>query len=260
VRDLRLRYKQAAMGFGWAILMPALIIVSGLVVRVAMARHAGIGLAAGEVGGLAVKALGWSFFVGAITFATQSLVANLTLITKVYFAREVLPLAAVLAQCVDAAVGGVVVTALLLVIGIRPDAAWLWAPGVAALLVGLTAAVALALSCANLFFRDVKYLVQVGVTFGIFFTPVLFEAATFGPIGVRLVMLNPLAPLLEGLRLSLVEGHNLLRPIVVATTQGESVLAWSPWYLAYAAAWVVVGLPLATLVFHKLEYVFAERV
>ncbi len=72
--------------------------------------------------------------------------------------------------------------------------------------------------------------------------------------------LNPLSPLLEGLRLSVVDGHNLLEPLVVISTKGEQVLAWSPWYLGYAALWSIGGLVLASLMFHKLESVFAEYV
>ncbi len=70
-------------------------------------------------------------------------------------------------------------------------------------------------SCANLFFRDVKYITQVILSFAIFFTPVLFEPSMLGERGARLVMLNPLAPILEGLRLVIVEGHNLLVPLMV---------------------------------------------
>jgi len=65
-------------------------------------------------------------------------------------------------------------------------------------LVLFTAGSALVVSCANLFFRDVKYIVQVLLSFGIFFTPVFFEPEMFGPLGARLMMLNPLAPILEG--------------------------------------------------------------
>ena len=123
-----------------------------------------------------------------------------------------------------------------------------------------TAASSLFLSCANLFFRDVKYIVQLMLTFGIFFTPVFYDAIMFGPKGAQIAMANPLAPLLEGLRLAVVQGHNLLEPLIQLTAQGQSVLAWSPWYLVYSAAWAVFGLLGSALLFHRLEFVFAEYV
>ena len=128
------------------------------------------------------------------------------------------------------------------------------------LILMFTAATALFISCANLFFRDVKYIVQVLLTFGIFFTPVFFEPRMFGQLGGRLMLLNPLAPLLEGLRLSIVHGHNLVTPLVTASANGASFPTWSPWYLAYSAAWAIIGLIASALIFHRAEAVFAEYV
>jgi ABC-type polysaccharide/polyol phosphate export permease len=82
----------------------------------------------------------------------------------------------------------------------------------------------------------------------------------FGARGAKLLMLNPLSPFLEGLRLSVVRGHNLLEPLVELTRKGEAVLVWSPWYLGYAALWTIGGLALASLMFHKLEFIFAEYI
>ena len=109
------------------------------------------------------------------------------------------------------------------------------------------------LSSANLFFRDVKYLVSVILTFGIFFTPVFFEPGMFGEVGARLMMLNPVAPILEAMRLSMVDGNSLLAPIYT-----DGFLVWSPWYLLYSASWAIVGLAGASLMFHRLEFLFAE--
>jgi ABC-type polysaccharide/polyol phosphate export permease len=260
LRDIRLRYKQAVMGFAWSILTPTLIVLSGVIVRLGMARFAGSPLAAADVASVAVKGPAWAFFVGSISFATASVVANSVLVTKVYFPREMLPLSAVLAQGFDSLIAAMAVAVLLPFLGVGASAALLWVPLLVLLLVLLTAGAALLLSCANLFFRDVKYIVQVGLTFGIFFTPVLFEPAVFGSRGAALMMLNPVAPLLEGLRLAVVAQHDLLEPLTVISAGGQSVLAWTPWYLAYAALWSVGGAVISALVFHRLEYVFAEYV
>ena len=256
LRDIKLRYKQAVMGFGWALFMPVLIVLAGLVIRMAMASVSGRPLDRAGVGDMVVKALAWSFFAGAIQFATPSLVAAFTLVTKVYFPREVLPVSAVLAQLVDSAIGSIVVIVGLLIVGVAPTAALAWVPLLAVVLVALTTAAALFLSCANLFYRDVKYIVQVLLTFGIFFTPVLFEPSVF-PATARLVLwLNPLTPVLEGLRLSVVHGHNLL----VALSGPTGIVIWDPLWLAYSAAVAVVALLFASILFHRSEFRFAESV
>jgi ABC-type polysaccharide/polyol phosphate export permease len=261
LRDLRVRYKQAVMGFGWAILMPVLIVAAGALVKYAMARMAGTTLQAGDLAGMAVKAVPWAFFVGAIGFATVSLTSNINLVTKIYFPREVFPLSAVLTQVFDSAIGSATVVMLVFVVwGVQPSVQLLWVLPLALLMVLFTMAASLLLSCGNLFFRDVKYLVQVFLTFGIFFTPVLYDAQVFGPVGCPLMMLNPLAPLLEGLRLAVVEHHNLALPLVITSPAGESVMAWHPGFLAYAAALAVLGGLGAWWIFHALEFVYAEYV
>ena len=258
LRDIRIRYKQAVMGFGWALLMPALVVLAGLLIKIAMASFAGKPLQTSDIASVMVKAIPWAFFVGAIGFAASSLLANIQLVTKVYLPREVFPVAATLAQAFDTTISAVVVLVVLPWMGVEFTAAVLWVPLLAVLLFLFTTAVGLFLSCANLFFRDVKYIVQVLLTFGIFFTPVLFDASMFGEKGALLVMLNPLSPFLEGFRLSIVEGRHLLDTITVVTASGQTILAWSPWYLLYAFVWSVGGFLAASITFHRLEFVFAE--
>ena len=257
LRNIRIRYKQAAMGFLWALFMPALVVAAGALVRYAMAYLGGEQLAAGQIAGMAIKALPWSFFVGAIGFGVSSLTGNLSLITKVYFPREALPLASTLAQSFDSFIGGTVLFLVLPLLGVHYGWTLLWVLPLALLLFAFTLAVSLFFGCGNLFFRDVKYIVQVLLTFGIFFTPVFFEPAMFGPTGAQLMMLNPLAPILEGFRLAVVEGHNLAAPLLDSGI-GAPLVIWSPWYLAYSAVWAFGGLAAAALLFHRLELVFAE--
>lgn len=260
-RDITIRYKQAVMGFGWALFMPLLIVFSGIVVQLALANFSGRTLSATGLGGMAVKAVPWSFFVGAIGFATNSLVSNMSLVTKVAFPRAVLPLSAVGAQCFDSGIAMASLVVLLPLLGaLQATWALLWVPVLLMLLTGFTTACALFLSCANLFYRDVKYIVQVLLTFGIFFTPVFFEPAMFGPRGAPIAMLNPMSPLLEGLRLAVTAGHNLLEPLLTSTASGAVVTVWSPWYLVYACVVTLLGLPAAALLFYRSQYAFAEYV
>jgi ABC-type polysaccharide/polyol phosphate export permease len=261
LRDIRIRYKQAVMGFAWAILIPMLIVAAGFLIKYAMAQMSGSELEAGSMASVTVKALPWAFFVGAIGFATSSLTGNSNLVTKIYFPREVFPLSAVMAQAFDTAIGASALCVLLFVfLGIGFSLQIFWLLPVLVLLFLFTIGAALFLSCANLFFRDIKYIVQVLLTFGIFFTPVFYESFSLGPIGSQLVMLNPLAPLLEGIRLAVVEHHNLFQTLVVTNRAGQMILAWHPAYLLYAAGWALLGLAAAWLMFHKLEFVYAEYI
>jgi ABC-type polysaccharide/polyol phosphate export permease len=254
LRDIRIRYKQAAFGFAWALLIPAAVVLAGMAVRVAFAYATGRHVDMSQLGGMAVKAVPWAFFVGCLSSGTASLVSNMSLVTKIYFPREVLPLSAVLAQSFDSLIGGMLVTLMVPFFGVRLTTQLLWVPVLLVLLWCLALAAALFLSRANLFFRDVKYLVQVFLTFGIFVTPVILDAPMFGPVGSRIMMLNPVAPILEGLRLSVVGQHNLLTPYV----SHAGFLFWRPWYLGYVAAWSLGGLLISVVQFHRAERRFAE--
>jgi lipopolysaccharide transport system permease protein len=248
LRDIRIRYKQAALGFVWALVIPAAVVLAGMAVRVAFAYVSGRRLDTTQLGAMAIKAVPWAFFVGCLSSGTASLVSNMSLVTKVYFPREVLPLSSVLAQSFDSLIGGVFVALLLPFLGVTASLQLVWLPILLVLLWCFSLASALFLSRANLFFLDVKYLVQVFLTFGI------LDAPMFGPVGSRIMMLNPVAPILEGLRLSVVFHHNLLEPRM----SQSGFLFWRPWYLAYVAAWAIGGLLVSIILFHRAERRFAE--
>jgi len=256
IRDIRIRYKQAVMGIAWAILTPLVVALSGWVLRWAFGRLAGAPPPDAVMAGIAVKAVAWSFFVGSLGFATASITANLPLVTKVYFPREMLPLASVITQLVDLGVAAVALVVVLPFFDVGVSAALVWLFPLVAILVLISTGVGLLASCANVFFRDAKYLVQLVVSFGIFFTPVFVDVDLFGPLGSRLAMLNPLAPVFEGLRLVIVQGHDLRIPIHGA----DGALVWSPGYLGLAATVGLVALVAGTTIFRRAEFDFAEYV
>lgn len=260
LRDIRIRYKQAVMGFAWAILMPVLVVGSGMLVRFAMSYVSGRPVELSALGGIAIKSLPWAFFVGTIGLATASLLANMNLLTKIYFPREVLPLSTTLAQLFDSSIGTVVLLLALPFLGATLSPQLLWAGFQVLCLFSFTLGAALFLSCANLFFRDVKYIVQVLLTFGIFITPVFIEPVMLGQFGVPLMVLNPLAPILEGLRLSVIEGHNLLQPLVEVNSKGQPFLTWTPWYLLLQSSWAFGGLVLSLRIFRRASIRFAEYI
>ncbi len=255
-RDIRIRYKQAVMGVGWAIIMPLVVILSGWVLRLAFARLANAPLDREVMAGIAVKSVGWAFFVGALGFGTASITANFTLVTKVYFPRAVLPLASVATQIADGAIAAAALLAILPFFGVSASWSLLWLVPLTGVLLAITTAAALLFSCANVFFRDARHLVQLILSFGIFFTPVFFDASAFGAGRTWIVMLNPLAPVLEGMRLVVVEGHNLANSLVLA----GGAVAWSPWFLVVSAAGSVLALVASAVIFHRAEFAFAEYV
>ena len=255
-RDLRIRYKQSVLGVLWAILTPLVVVLAGAIIKAAYASMAGRGVAPVELAGLAIKSVGWTFFIGALGFGTASLTANLALVTKVYFPRELLPVSAVVTQAVDSSIGVAALLVLFPLLGIGHMAGAAWLLLIIVLLVALTIAIVLLASCANVFYRDVKHVVQLVTSFGIFFSPVFFDLDAFSSRGVRLFAMNPLTGLLEGARLAIVTGHDLATPLIGAT----GVVIWSPAYLVYAGSVALGGLLLSTIVFRRASANFADYV
>jgi len=241
-RDIKIRYKQSIMGFAWAILMPILVIGSGLVVMVAFATMSGKPINKLDVLSVAVKSVPWAFFVAAVRFATNSLVMNKELVTKIYFPREILPMAAVLANLFDFLVASTVLVVILAVMRIGASVYLLWVLPLLVLLILLTISCGILLACANLFFRDVKYLVEVLLTYGVFFTPVFYSASTLGKWGF-ILLLNPVGPVLESLRNTIILHRS---PDL-------------PW-LAYSTIWGILGFMLTWKIFQKAEASFAESI
>jgi len=196
-RDIRVRYKQSIMGFLWAVLMPVLIIGAGVVVRYGYALASGKLLNGMDVASVAVKSVPWAFLVASIRFSCHSLINNQNLVTKVYFPKEVFPIAAVMACLFDLIVASGALAMFLVVTQSGWNAQLAWVPLLLVILIGLALGVGMIVSAASLFLRDVKYVVEVILTFGIFFTPVLYDVRMFGKRGEWL-LLNPVAPLLEG--------------------------------------------------------------
>jgi ABC-type polysaccharide/polyol phosphate export permease len=132
--------------------------------------------------------------------------------------------------------------AILLYLGVRPSLMLLWVPVLIGMLVLLVTGLGIALAAANLFYRDVKYIVEVLLTFAIFFTPVIYDVEMFGDWSFWL-LLNPIAPILEGLR-SAVVLH----------------VAPDPRWILYSATIAVLGFAGGWWLFQRLEPIFADRI
>jgi len=241
-REISIKYKQSVMGMMWAVLMPTVIVSAGVVVRYGYSVVSHTPLAVADVASISVRAVPWAFFVSSIRFATNSLISNSNLVTKIYLPREIFPVAAMLSQLVDFAVAGLVLLVLLTVLKVGITVQLLWLPVLVLILVVFTTGLGIVLSAASLFLRDVKYLVEVGLTFAIFFTPVLYDARMLGRWS-DVAMLNPVAPLLEGFASA-------------AVSHAPLALPW----LGYSTAMALITIAGGLYVFHRLEPYFAESV
>jgi ABC-type polysaccharide/polyol phosphate export permease len=241
-RDIRIKYKQSVIGIMWAVFMPMVIVGTGILVRYgfALASHAPVDF--NDLAAVSVKAVPWAFFVSTIRFSTGSLVGNPNLVTKIYFPKIIFPISSMFSQMFDLAIASGLLALVLAFMRIGLSVHLLWVPILLALLVLCATGMGILLSAANLFYRDVKYLVEVVVTFAIFFTPVFYDVSMFGK-WAYIFLLNPLAPILEGIAACVV--HHRMPQI--------------EWILYSAAASLAI-FACAFAFFTKLEPLFAERI
>lgn len=239
-RDLLLRYKQTAMGFGWAVSMPLLNMVIFSVIFTRVARlETDLPYPIFAYAGL----LPWNFFASSLRFAAESLTKNTPLVTKVYFPREVLPFSAVLVSLVDFGVGATVLAGLMVYYGIGVGWTILFLPMVLLVQIVFTAGIALLLAMGNLFYRDVRYLFEVLLTVWMFATSVVYPVERIGGRLGDLLLLNPMTPIIDGYRAVLLRGE---------------LPAAGPF--AAAAVLSVVTLGVAWIAFHRAKFAFAENI
>lgn len=239
-RDLLLRYKQTVMGFGWAIFMP---LINTAVFTVIFTRVAPLDIDIPYPLFAYCGLLAWNFSASSFRFAVNSLTSNASLVTKVYFPREIFPISAVLVSLVDFVVGASVLVALMVYYHVVPTTAILALPWVLAVHVMFTLSVSLILAMANLFYRDVKYLFELVLTIWMFISAVLYPVSQVGGTMGKVMAINPVTPILEGYRDVLLRGQLPDPSAFMMTTIVSALLL--------IVAWVI---------FHRAEYAFAENV
>jgi ABC-type polysaccharide/polyol phosphate export permease len=239
-RDLLLRYKQTAMGFGWAIFMP---LVNTAVFSVIFTRVAPIDTGVPYPLFAFCGLLVWNCFASAQRFAVVSLTSNSTLVTKIYCPREIFPFAVVVVSLVDFAVAALVLVAMMAYYRVPPAASWMLLPLVVFVHTAFTTGVALLLAMANLFYRDVKYLFEIVLTVWMFASSVVYPIDRVGGRLAVLLQLNPMTPIIDAYRAVLLHG---------------SAPAAVPFAAAAAASLAVLAI--GWLSFHRAEFRFAENI
>ena len=200
-RDIKVRYKQTALGAAWAILQPLLAM---LIFSVFLGRLAGIPSEGVPYPLFVYTALvPWTFFANAVTQASNSLVQQEAILTKVYFPRLIVPSAAVLAGFVDVAITSVVLVGMMLFYGVTPTAALATLPLFVIFAAATALSVSLWLSALNVRYRDVRYTLPFIVQVWLFASPVVYPSSLV-PEPWRLVYgLNPMVGVVDGFRWAL---------------------------------------------------------
>lgn len=200
-RDIKVRYKQTALGAAWAILQPFLTMVVFSVIFGALAKLPTDGIPYPVFSYAAL--LPWQLFSYALTNSSASLVGNERLITKIYFPRLVIPISSVLAGLVDFVIALVVLLGMMLVYQIPFTWRFLWLLPLTLLALLTALAVGLWLSALNVQYRDVRYAVPFLTQLWMYATPIVYSSTLIPEKWRLLYGLNPLTGVVEGFRWAL---------------------------------------------------------
>lgn len=238
-RNIKVRYKQSLLGAAWAILQPFSTMVIFSVIFTYFVRVSTEGIPYPIFSYTAL--LPWTFFASSISLGVPSVVNNMNLVTKIYFPREIFPIAAVAASFVDFLVASVVFLGMMVFYRVPLRVTALLVPLLLAIQIVLTLGVVLLASAVNVRYRDVRFVVPLGVQLWMYATPIIYPVSLVPERWRTLYMLNPMAGLIEGYRAVILRGE------------------WPQWECVGLAAVISVGLFLAGYwAFKRLEMAFAD--
>jgi homopolymeric O-antigen transport system permease protein len=201
-RDIKVRYKQTVIGAAWALLQPLLLM---LIFTFFFARFAGVKSVGAPYPIFAFAGLlPWTFFANAVTNSGNSLIGNTNLITKVYFPRILIPVAAVAASLVDFAIASVLLVVLMFYYGTGLHIELLMLAVPIVLVTLLASGVGILLAALNVKYRDIRYALPFLIQFWLFASPVIYPVP---PRWRWLLALNPMTGIIEGFRSALFGLH-----------------------------------------------------
>ena len=216
VREVKVRYKQTAIGVLWAVIQPlfTMLIFSLFFGKLGKMPSDGIPYPIFSLAAL----IPWTFFAAGLTASSNSLVGNSNLITKVYFPRLAIPISAILSGIVDFAIGLVLLLAFMVFRGFYPGPNIVWFPAFLLLALITALGVGLWLSALNVEYRDVRYVVPFLVQFWMFATPIAYSAHMLSEPWRTIYSLNPMVGVVEGFRWSVLGRGNPPGPALLAST------------------------------------------
>ena len=239
-RDLKVRYKQTALGAAWALMQPlfTVLIFSLFFGRLAKVPSDGIPYPVFSFAAL----VPWTFFAHGLTQGSDSLVGSANLIRKVYFPRLLIPAGTVIAGVVDFGIAFLTLVALILAYHIRPPHVLMVVP-LALLALCTSLGVSLWLSAFNVKFRDVKYTLPFLTQIWMYATPIVYPSSLLPQPWRTIYGLNPMAGVVEGFRWALLGTHTAPGPMVLVS--------------ALMSLLVLVG---GAFYFRRMERTFADTV
>ncbi|MGH9840992.1 MAG: ABC transporter permease [Blastocatellia bacterium] len=204
-REIKVRYKQSSLGILWAILQPLLLMVVLTVFYSWFVRMPSDDLPYPLFSYAAL--LPWTFFSTSLTFAIPSLIQNSHIITKIYFPREIVPLASVLTAFLDFLVASLIFVGMLIAYRVAPTWNLLYVIPLLAIQMTFTVGVCLLLSAFTVLYRDVRHTLPLVIQIWMFVTPILYSASVV-PERFRgwYFSLNPMAAIIDGYRRAVVQG------------------------------------------------------
>ena len=214
-RDIKVRYKQTALGAAWAIIQPLFTMLVFFVFFGRLAKMPSDGLPYPLFAFAAL--VPWTFFAQGLSQSADSLVSGGNLIKKVYFPRLAIPLSSVSAGLVDFSISFTVLVILMCWYRIHPTLNLLFLPLLLMLAFITSLGAGLWLSALNVKFRDVKYMVPFLTQFWMLATPIAYSSSLIKPPWRTLYGLNPMAGVVEGFRWALLGAHNKPGPMIVAS-------------------------------------------
>jgi lipopolysaccharide transport system permease protein len=221
-RDIKVRYKQTALGATWAIIQPffSMVVFSLFFGKLAKMPSDGIPYPIFAFAGL----VPWTFFANGLAQSANSLVDSANLIKKVYFPRLTIPIANVLSGLVDFSLAFMVLVGMMLWFGIMPTGRILWLPLFLLLAFVTALAVGLWLSVLNVEYRDVKYTIPFLTQFWMFATPIVYPSTLLKEPWRTVYGLNPMVGVVEGFRWALLGTKTAPGPMIAVSAGAAVVL------------------------------------
>ena len=200
-RDLRTRYKQAGLGVAWAVITPLLLMLAFTFVFTKFTTVDTNGAPYPLFSYLGL--LPWTFFASSLSLGSTALTNNVSLLNKVYCPREVFPLSQIIIAAFDAMIATLVLIPLFPILGYAPTAEIYYVPLLLLVLVAFVVGVTVTASITLVYMRDLRFAVPLILQFGIFVTPVAYNAEVVANTPAKMMLystLNPLVPVIDGLR------------------------------------------------------------
>jgi lipopolysaccharide transport system permease protein len=225
-RDLLVRYKQTVIGIVWAVLRPLLTM---LVLTLVFGKLAGLPSGNAPYPVMVFAALlPWQFFATSFTEASNSLISNANMISKVYFPRLALPASTMVVALVDLAISLVILAVLMLVYGFAPELRILWLPLFILMAMAASLGAGLWVAALNVKYRDFRYIIPFVVQFGLYVSPVGFSSAVVPEQWRLLYSVNPMVGVIDGFRWAILGGeHGLYVPGFALSLGLILALLWS---------------------------------